>query len=78
MMQPLLRRLVLDVPHLTDHSKMPLKVNAQAAAATLEHQVKKKKIVFIDLIKMSVLLIKILLSTSCWPVIMSRGGSTTC
>ncbi|XP_071336383.1 ryanodine receptor 2 isoform X3 [Trachinotus anak] len=26
MMQPLLRRLVLDVPHLTDHSKMPLKL----------------------------------------------------
>lgn len=26
-MQPLLRRLVFDVPHLTDHSKMPLKVD---------------------------------------------------
>ncbi|XP_022619295.1 ryanodine receptor 2-like isoform X4 [Seriola dumerili] len=26
MMQPLLRRLVLDVPQLTDHSKMPLKL----------------------------------------------------
>ncbi|XP_068183975.1 ryanodine receptor 2 isoform X2 [Antennarius striatus] len=26
MMQPLLRRLVLDVPHLTDYSKMPLKL----------------------------------------------------
>ncbi|XP_047191096.1 ryanodine receptor 2-like isoform X3 [Scophthalmus maximus] len=26
MMQPLLRRLVFDVPHLTDHSKMPLKL----------------------------------------------------
>ncbi|XP_062257090.1 ryanodine receptor 2 [Platichthys flesus] len=25
-MQPLLRRLVFDVPHLTDHSKMPLKL----------------------------------------------------
>lgn len=31
MMQPLLRRLVFDVPHLTDHSKMPLKVNTQPA-----------------------------------------------
>uniref|UniRef100_A0A8C3ABS1 Ryanodine receptor 2 n=1 Tax=Cyclopterus lumpus TaxID=8103 RepID=A0A8C3ABS1_CYCLU len=26
MMQPLLRRLVFDVPHLTEHSKMPLKL----------------------------------------------------
>lgn len=29
MMQPLLRRLVFDVPHLTDYSNMPLKVDTQ-------------------------------------------------
>lgn len=31
MMQPLLRRLVFDVPNLTDHSKMPLKVATEIA-----------------------------------------------
>lgn len=46
LMQPLLQRLVFDVPHLTDHSKMPLKVDTQIAVyySTCEnilvHQVK--------------------------------------
>lgn len=29
LMQPLLRRLVLDVPHLTDHNKIAVKVDKQ-------------------------------------------------
>lgn len=31
LMQPLLRRLVFDVPHLADHNKMALKVKTQIA-----------------------------------------------
>ena len=50
-MQPLLRRLVFDVPHLTDHSKMPLKVNTHILqiATMMEYDNKPINIVcFID------------------------------
>lgn len=46
LMQPLLRRIVFDVPHLTDYSKMPLKVDKEIAdyysicENILVHQVK--------------------------------------
>lgn len=66
MLQSLLRNLVFDVPQLPENSKMPLKVWSENEAFN------KSKANWLFLV-----LITVISSTcSCWPIIMSRAGST--